>query len=166
MFNLQIINESILCLETGKWLSLEELIQKCSHPETKLDINLNLKQNEFVQTTDKKKFPSINPRTKRQIDRSKKIQSQKISDQIQTQKPKDTPVRWDFLSKVQINNTTLNFIAISLIIIIGFYLVACSIAPLVNLNNQTFRVIFTIVGGIPSILFYSKSQTNDKLLNQ
>ena len=64
--------------------------------------------------------------------------------------------------KIQVNTSIVNFTAISLIIIIGFYLLACAIGPLVNLNNQTIRVILTLVGGIPSILFYSKTQTKDK----
>ena len=68
----------------------------------------------------------------------------------------------DYLVEVHGINSIVRFTAMSLIIIIGFYLLACTIAPLVNLNNQTIRVILTLVGGIPSILFYSKIQTNNK----
>jgi len=60
---------------------------------------------------------------------------------------------------LQVSYEKINFIAFSLTIIIGFYLLACTIAPLVNLNNQTFRIIFTTVGGIPSILYFSAFQT-------
>ena len=63
---------------------------------------------------------------------------------------------------LQVSYEKINFIAFSLTIIIGFYLLACTIAPLVNLNNQTFRIIFTTVGGIPSILYFSAFQTNYK----
>ena len=77
-------------------------------------------------------------------------------------KIEDAPCMGASPGKIQANTSIVNFTAISLIIIIGLYLVACTIAPLVSLNNQTFRVIFTLVGGIPSILFYSKTQTKDK----
>ena len=77
-------------------------------------------------------------------------------------KIEDAPCMEASPGKIQANTSIVNFTAISLIIIIGLYLVACTIAPLVSLNNQTFRVIFTLVGGIPSILFYSKTQTKDK----
>ena len=122
MSNLQIDNELIFCLETGKWSRLEEIVQKLSHPENKIE----------------------------------------ASDEIRKKNYEDVLVNGDVIGKVQASNANVYFIASSLIIIIVFYLVACSIAPLVNLNNQTFRVIFTLVGGIPSILFYSKIQTKDK----
>jgi len=63
---------------------------------------------------------------------------------------------------LQVSYAKINFIAFSLTIIIGFYLLACTIAPLVNLNTQTFRIIFTTVGGIPSILYFSAFQNDYK----
>ena len=163
MFNLQIVNELMFCLETGKWLSLEEIVQRCSHPESKLDLILNfLKQNDLVQVYDEKNIFRINPKVKNFSNRLKEIQSQEKANKIKEKNYKDTTGIWDFLGEVQSSGSIVNFIAIPLIIIIGFYLVACTIAPVVDLNTQTFRVIFTLVGGIPSILFYSKSMTNDK----
>ena len=37
MVKLQSGNELIFCLETGKLLSLEEIVQKLSHPENKIE---------------------------------------------------------------------------------------------------------------------------------
>ena len=62
----------------------------------------------------------------------------------------------------QVTNSIVTFIVIPLILIIGLYLLACAIAPLVDLNNLTFRIMFTLAGGIPSLLFYLKSEINSK----
>jgi hypothetical protein len=66
------------------------------------------------------------------------------------------------LDEAQATDAIITFIAIPLILIIGLYLLACTIAPVVNLNNQTFKIIFTLAGGIPTLLFYSKSQIKRK----
>jgi len=58
----------------------------------------------------------------------------------------------------QFSDAFKTFVAIPLIIIIGLYLLACAIAPFVDLNNLTFRIIFTLAGGVPTLLFYLKSQ--------
>ena len=120
MFNLPIGTGYILCLETGKCLSIEEVVQRYSNLEKKLGQFPNFIQNDFKKQRKQKFFG------------------------------------------LQISYEKINFIALSLTIIIGFYLLACTIAPLVNLNNQTFRIIFTTVGGIPSILYYSTFQINYK----
>ena len=54
MSNLQINDKLIFCLETGTWLSLEEVVQKSSNPEKKLGLILNLKQNALLQMDDRK----------------------------------------------------------------------------------------------------------------
>ena len=161
MSNLPIANEHIFCIETGKWLSLEELVQKCSRPENEIEQTLNLKQYAFLQKDDKKQFFRFTPKITGVINRVAEIQSKEKSVEIK-KKVEDALVIGDSLGDVQVSYANVKFIAISLIIIIFFYLAACTIGPLVNLNNQTFRVIFTLVGGIPSILFYSKVQTSDK----
>ena len=63
------------------------------------------------------------------------------------------------LGESEINDVIVTFVTIPLIIIIGFYLIACTVAPFAQLNNQTFKIIFTLAAGAPTILFYSKSQT-------
>lgn len=62
------------------------------------------------------------------------------------------------LGESKINDAIITFVAIPLIIIIGLYLIACTVAPIAQLNNQTFKIIFTLAGGIPTLLFYSKGQ--------
>jgi membrane associated rhomboid family serine protease len=62
------------------------------------------------------------------------------------------------LGKAQVSEVIVTFFGIPLIILIALYLVACSIAPIAQLNNQTFRVIFTLAGGVPTLFFYSKDQ--------
>ena len=93
---------------------------------------------------------------------SKESLSQKKSNKIVNRIRKSSPIMLESFPSFLINETFFNFIATSLIIIIALYLLACTIAPVVNLNSQMFRVIFTIVGGVPSILFYSKNQTDKK----
>ena len=160
MSNLQISDKLIFCLETGTWSSLEEVVQKSSNPEKKLDLILNLKQNAPLQTDNRKHIFWPNPKTTG-LNKLEELQLHEKSTELK-KKIEDAPGMGASPGKIQANTSIVNFTAISLIIIIGFYLLACTIAPLVNLNNQTIRVILTLVGGIPSILFYSKTQTNDK----
>jgi hypothetical protein len=60
------------------------------------------------------------------------------------------------LSEAQFAEIIMTIIAIPLIMFIVFYLLACSIAPLVDLNNQTFKIIFTLAAGVPTLLFLFK----------
>jgi len=82
--NLQIVNELIFCLETGKWFGLEEIVQKCACQESKLDLILNfLKQNELLQMDDKNQVFRLNPQMTGLINRLEEIQSQEKSREIQ-----------------------------------------------------------------------------------
>jgi len=82
--NLQIVNELIFCLETGKWFGLEEIVQKCAYQESKLDLILNfLKQNELLQMDDKNQVFRLNPKMTGLINRLEEIQSQEKSREIQ-----------------------------------------------------------------------------------
>jgi hypothetical protein len=62
------------------------------------------------------------------------------------------------LEEAQVGEVIVTFIATPLIMIIALYLLSCIIAPLVHLNNQTFRIIFTLTGGAPTLFFYQKNQ--------
>ena len=67
------------------------------------------------------------------------------------------------MEKEQINKAIENCVAMPLITVIGLYLTASAIDPLLQLNNQTFRITFTIAGGIPSLtLFFKKKIENRK----
>ncbi len=58
----------------------------------------------------------------------------------------------------QVSKTIEDFIAIPIIIIIGLYMVASAIVPFINLDNQNFRIIFTLAGGIPTLTFFFKNK--------
>jgi len=62
------------------------------------------------------------------------------------------------LAEAKIGEAIETFIAMPLIIIISLYLLACTIGPLVDLNNQTFKILFTLAGGVPTIISYSQIQ--------
>ena len=66
----------------------------------------------------------------------------------------------DILDQAQFAEVILIVITIPIIMIIAVYLLACSIAPIVNLDNQIFKIIFTLAGVVPTLLFYLKSQIN------
>ena len=89
MSNLQIGNEYILCLETGKCLSIEEVVKRYSNLEKKLEQFPNFKQNHFIKKHSNQKFFGL-----------------------------------------QVSYEKINFIALSLMILIGFYLLACTYRPI------------------------------------
>ena len=66
------------------------------------------------------------------------------------------------MEKEQINKAIENCVAIPLIALIGLYLTASAIDPLLQLNNQTFRIIFTIAGGVPSIILFFRKNLSHK----
>jgi hypothetical protein len=59
----------------------------------------------------------------------------------------------------QYNKAIENFIAVPLIILISLYITASAIDPILQLNNSTFRIMFTIAGGTPTLLFFFRKQT-------
>jgi len=62
------------------------------------------------------------------------------------------------LGENQVSKAIEDFIVIPLIIIIGLYMVASAIVPFLHLDNQTFRIIFTLAGGIPTLTFFLKKK--------
>ena len=58
----------------------------------------------------------------------------------------------------EVGKTIEDFIAIPLIIIIGLYMVASAIVPFLHLDDQAFRIIFTLAGGIPTLTFFFKNK--------
>jgi hypothetical protein len=60
----------------------------------------------------------------------------------------------------QLNDAVENFVAIPLIILIGIYMIANSVAPFLNLNSLTFKVVFTISAGIPSLALFFMQKLN------
>lgn len=67
------------------------------------------------------------------------------------------------MGESQLNKAIENFVAIPLIIVILIYMLASAIDPILNINNQTFRVVFTVAGGIPTLtLFIRKKYLTNK----
>jgi hypothetical protein len=64
----------------------------------------------------------------------------------------------DSVEEAKVGEVIVTFIATPLIMIIALYLLSCAIAPLIQLNNQTFRIMFTLAGGAPTIFFYQKNK--------
>lgn len=71
------------------------------------------------------------------------------------------------MGESQLNDAVENFVAIPIIILIGIYMIANSVAPFLNLNSLTFKVVFTISAGIPSLaLFYMQKLNKQTKLKQ
>ena len=71
------------------------------------------------------------------------------------------------MGESQLNEAVENFVAIPLIILIGIYMIANSVAPFLNLNSLTFKIVFTISAGIPSLaLFYMQKVNKQTKLEQ
>ncbi len=54
-----------------------------------------------------------------------------------------------------------DFFVIPIIAIIGIYATASVIDSLLYLNNETFRIIFTGIGGVPFFIFYFKKKLSE-----
>lgn len=71
------------------------------------------------------------------------------------------------MGESQLNDAVENFVAIPIIILIGIYMIANSVAPFLNLNSLTFKIVFTISSGIPSLaLFYMQKLNKQTKLKQ
>ncbi len=71
------------------------------------------------------------------------------------------------MGESQLNEAVENFVAIPIIILIGIYMIANSVAPFLNLNSLTFKIVFTISAGIPSLaLFYMQKLNKQTKLEQ
>ena len=64
----------------------------------------------------------------------------------------------DSVSGGQVSKAIEGFIAKPMIILIALYMLASAIDPLLHLNNQTFRIIFTLAGGFPTLIFFFKTK--------
>jgi hypothetical protein len=151
---LKIVDDLVTYLETGNWVNFQDIGQEFAHPQKNLDLILKfLKQSDLLQIDDKKHFFRLNPKMVDLNNGLNKIQPEKNSEHV---------VVSHSLDEKETNYTVINFITTSLIIIIGFYLVSCTLAPLANLNNQIFNLTFTLIVGFPFIFLYFKNKINEK----
>ena len=61
----------------------------------------------------------------------------------------------------RIDKAITDFIVIPAIILIGLYVTAAIIDSMLQLNNQTFRIIFTGIGGVPAFIYYFKKKMSE-----
>lgn len=54
-----------------------------------------------------------------------------------------------------------DFIVIPVIILLGIFITANVIDSMLNLNNETFRVLFTGIGGISCFILYFKRKIEE-----
>lgn len=65
------------------------------------------------------------------------------------------------MSEDRIDKAIADFIVIPAIVLIGLYVTASIIDSMFQLNNQTFRIIFTGVGGVPFFIYYFKRKMSE-----
>jgi len=65
------------------------------------------------------------------------------------------------LGEDRISKAITDFIVIPLIVLIGIYVTASVIDSMLQLNNETFRIIFTGVGGVGFFIYYFKRKLSE-----
>lgn len=61
----------------------------------------------------------------------------------------------------RVDKAITDFIVIPVVVLIGLYVTASVIDSMLQLNNQTFRIIFTGVGGVPFFIYYFKRRMSE-----
>lgn len=61
----------------------------------------------------------------------------------------------------RVDKAITDFIVIPVVVLIGLYVTASVIDSMLQLNNQTFRIIFTGVGGVPFFIYYFKRKMSE-----
>jgi len=65
------------------------------------------------------------------------------------------------LSEDRIGKAIADFIVIPAIVLIGLYVTAAIIDSMLQLNNETFKILFTAVGGVPALAYYFKRKMSE-----
>lgn len=65
------------------------------------------------------------------------------------------------MSEDRVDKAIKDFIVIPVIVLIGLYVTASVIDSMLQLNNETFRIIFTGVGGVPFFIYYFKRKMSE-----
>jgi len=65
------------------------------------------------------------------------------------------------LSEDLVQKAIVDFIVIPIIILLGLYITAGFIDAMLQLNNETFKILFTLVGGIPTFAYYFKHKIRE-----
>lgn len=62
------------------------------------------------------------------------------------------------MGKTKVDRAIEDFIVIPVIALLGIYIVALLVDSMLHVNNQTFVLIFTGVGGVPFLIVYFKKK--------
>lgn len=65
------------------------------------------------------------------------------------------------MSENRIDKAIADFIVIPAIVLIGLYVTAAIIDSMLQLNNETFKILFTAVGGVPALAYYFKRKMSE-----
>lgn len=65
------------------------------------------------------------------------------------------------MPKSRVDKAIEDFIVIPFVVLIGIYITSVVIDSMLQLNNQTFKVIFTGVGGIPFVIYYFRRKISE-----
>jgi hypothetical protein len=61
------------------------------------------------------------------------------------------------------NEALWDFLVFPLIVLIGIYVVAAVLDSILGLNNQSFVIIFTGIGGFGFIIYYFKTKIEESM---
>ena len=65
------------------------------------------------------------------------------------------------MSDKRIDKAITDFIVIPMIVLLGIYIAASLVDSMLQLNNQTFKILFTAVGGVPALGIYFKKKLSE-----
>jgi len=65
------------------------------------------------------------------------------------------------LGENRVEKAIKDFIVIPLIIVIGLYVIASIIDSMLQLNNETFSIIFAGLGGVGVFIYYFKRKMSE-----
>ena len=65
------------------------------------------------------------------------------------------------LGEDRVDKAIKDFIVIPIVVLIGLYVTAAIIDSFLHLNNETFKLIFTGVGGVGFFIYYFKRKMSE-----
>ena len=61
----------------------------------------------------------------------------------------------------RVDKAIKDFIVIPAIVLLGIYIAASLVDSMLQLNNETFKILFTLVGGVPALAYYFKRKMSE-----
>jgi len=65
------------------------------------------------------------------------------------------------MPKRKVDKVIEDFVVIPVIVLIGLYVTASVIDSMLHLNNETFKIIFTGVGGVSFFIYYFRGKMSE-----